>query len=133
MVVPAEVGAAAEGIARLRALLGERAAIVALLPEPGLDLANALGLQHVDVVAVRAQPDHPGLEPLWNVARYYSAATLLLHGEEVTAPAGSRVGVLVEPGSEPPPLPEEGFYTTRELPAETDVEAFHTLVAAVQA
>jgi hypothetical protein len=133
VVVPAEAPAAAEAIARLRIVLGGGAAIVALLPEPRLELATALGLEHVDVVSVCAQPGDEDLDPLWNVARYYSAATLLVTADgRVSAPAGDRVGVLAEPGLEPPALPDGGFYTTRELPSGTDVEAFHALVAAVQ-
>ena len=145
VVVPVEreaVAVAAEAIARLRTLLGDRAAIVALLPGPELGSANALGLQHVDIVAVRAdEPEPEDLAPLWNVARYYAAPTLLVtQGADAAgadavvslsgavASGSARMGVLVEPGGPLPPLPDGGFYTTWELPADTDVDAFRELV-----
>jgi hypothetical protein len=149
VVVPVErVEVAAEAVRRLRALLGDRAALVALLPDPELELANALDLQHVDVVAVTAdEPEPDRLAPLWNVARYYSAATWLVcpRGSAEAARAGAdavavwegagpdellaagarRVGVAVEPGAPPPPLPAGGFHTTAgELPADADVDWF---------
>jgi hypothetical protein len=145
-VEPARADVAAEAVRRLRTLLGERAALVALLPAPSLELANALDLQHVDVVAITAgEVEADRLAPVWNVARYFSAATWLVcprgsadaaragadavavwegaTPDELLAAGARRVGVMIEPGGARPPLPEGGFHTTAgELPADTDVD-----------
>ena len=147
----AQLAAAVEAVQRLRVLLGERAALVVLLPGPELELANAIGLQHVDALGVIADEAGPErLTPLWNVARYYAAPSLLVcprgstdsarggadavavwagaTAEELLAAGARRVGVAIAPGGEPPPLPPGGFYTTAgELPAGTDVEWFHRI------
>lgn len=147
----AQLAAAAEAVQRLRVLVGERAALVVLLPAPELELANALGLQHADAVGVvTAEVDPNRLTPLWNVARYYAAPTLLVcprgsteaaragadaiavwegaTAEELLAAGARRVGVAIAPGGELPPLPEGGFYTTAgDLPADTDVDWFRQI------
>lgn len=151
----AHLAAAAEAIQRLRTLLGERAALVALLPAPELELANALGLQHVDALGVIAAEEEPDrLVPLWNVARYYAVPSVLLcprgtteaaragadavavwegaTAEELLAAGARRAGVTIAPGGEPPPLPPGGFYTTAgELPPDTDVDWFHRIAREV--
>jgi hypothetical protein len=151
----AHLASAAEGVRRLRVLLGERAALIVLLPAPELELANALGLEHVDalgVLAAEVEPDR--LAPLWNVARYYAVPSLLIcprgstdaaragadavavwegaTAEELLTAGARRAGVAIAPGGEPPPLPAGGFYTTAgELPRETDVDWFQRIARAV--
>ncbi len=102
----------ADGLARLRTLLAQRAALVLALPGPltraaaagrdrapetledlGAEITHAaklLGAEHADCLAavelapVRAddvQPLEDALAPLWNIARYYSAASLLVAAE----------------------------------------------------
>jgi hypothetical protein len=151
----AHLATAAEAARRLRVLLGERAALVVLLPAPELELARALELEHVDVLGVLAADVEPdGLAPLWNVARYYAVPSLLVCPRGTTAAAGAgadavavwdgatakellaagapRAGVPIAPGGEPPPLPAGGFYITAgELPAEADVDWFHRITRAV--
>ena len=100
----------ADGVARLRALLGDRAALVLALPGPLtqsglggattgeleergdelLEAAKRLGPEHADCLAIverapvgsdDAQPLDDALAPLWNTARHYSVASLLLAAE----------------------------------------------------
>ena len=106
-----------------------------------------------------AQPLDDALAPLWNTARHYSVASLLLAAEgglELADTGADAVSVSsaspqswrrAVPGasaarSSPPrpapvppalpPLPPGGFYTVRgELPADTEIDWLHQLVAAV--
>jgi hypothetical protein len=94
------------------------------------------------------------LTPVWNAARYYAAASLLLATEgvpelgatgadavaiwtgtsprELAAQGARRVGVPVMPGeSELPELADGDFYISRgELPATTDIESLQRLITA---
>ncbi len=176
----------ADGVARLRALLGDRAALVLALPGPLtqsglggattgeleergdelLEAAKRLGPEHADCLAIverapvgsdDAQPLDDALAPLWNTARHYSVASLLLAAEggleladtgadavsvwsgvspqELAASGARCVGCPVElstPTPVLPALPPGGFYTVRgELPADTEIDWLHQLVAAV--
>jgi hypothetical protein len=109
----------------------------------------ALGVAEVE-------PLEDALTPLWNAARYYAVPSLLVAAQGVPelgetdadavavwsgasapelAARGSRhVGVAVDPGqSELPKAAEGDFYISRgELPATTEVESLHRLIAAVR-
>jgi hypothetical protein len=182
----------ADGVARLRMLLDDRAALVLALPGPLtcaadagrdrtpetledlgaeiLDAAKTIGPEHADCLAVieRApvtgadvQPLDDALTPLWNAARYYAAPSLLVAADgpgeladsgadalvvwagasphELAARGARRVGAPIEPPSagieaaELPELPAGGFYSTRgELPADTEIEWLHHVVAATE-
>lgn len=183
----------ADGLARLRTLLADRAALVLALPGPltcaaaagrdrspetledlGAEILGAfkmLGPEHADCLATveRApitiddvQPLDDALGPIWNTARYYTAASMLVAAEgptelgdtaadalavwagaspHVLAARGARhVGVPIDPSPagvdspELPELPTGGFYTTRgELAADTQIEALRDLVTGVEA
>ncbi len=177
----------ADGVARLRALLGDRTALVLAVPGPltlgdpgrsrapeGLDevaaglleAVNQLGPAHADCLAVVERTrvggdDAPlldeALAPLWNIARHYATASLLVAAEggieladtgadavtvwsgispeELAAGGARHVGWPIDPSSPAPVLretPPGGFYTLRgELPAETEIDWLRQLVAAV--
>ena len=175
-----------DAIGRLRTIVGDSVALVIALPGPLararaagaggeatledlgdelVETAHALHPERADCVAVvertalstaDVQPLEDALTPLWNAARYYAAASLLVAAEGVPelgetsadavavwtgasaqelAARGSRhVGVAVDPGqSELPEAAEGSFYISRgELPAATDVESLHRLIAAVR-
>lgn len=190
-LVPDRLGVLADGLARVRTLLGNRAAVVLALPGPLtcavdagrdnspetleqlgtgiLEAAKTLGPEHADCLAViervpvrgeDVQPLDDALVPLWNVARYYAAPSMLVVADGVSeladtsadalavwtgasphglAAKGARhVGVPIDPPTAPaqapalPELPVGGFYTTRgELAADTEIEWLHQVVAAV--
>ena len=132
---------------------------------------KALGPEHADCLAtverapVTISDAHPlddALAPIWNTARYYTAASMLVVAEgpaelgdtaadalavwagpspqELAARGARHVGVPVDPPSagvdspELSELPAGGFYTTRgDLAADTQIEAFRHLVSAVGA
>jgi hypothetical protein len=175
-----------DAIGRLRTIGGDSVALVIALPGPLtlagepradgetpledlgdelVDTAHALGSERADCLAVveRAvvssadvEPLEEALTPLWNAARYYAAASLLVAAEgvpelgdtsadavavwtgastqELTARGSRHVGVAVDPGqSDLPEGPEGCFYISRgELPAATEVESLHQLIAAVR-
>ncbi len=175
-----------DAIGRLRTTAGDGVALIIALPgpltlaaAPGADpaatledlgdelveTAHALRPERADCLAVVEQtavssgdvePLEDALTPLWNAARYYAIASMLVAAEGVPelgetgadavavwtgasaqdlAARGSRhVGVAVEPGqSEPPEAIEAGFYISRgELPAATEVESLHRLIEAVR-
>lgn len=175
-----------DAIGRLRTTAGDGVALVIALPGPltlaaapgadpeatledlGDDLvktAHALGPERADCLAVvertavssgDAEPLEEALTPLWNAARYYAAASMLVAAEgapelgetgadavavwtgasaQELATRGSRhVGVGVDPGqSELPEAAEGGFYISRgELPAAADVESLHRLIEAAR-
>jgi hypothetical protein len=182
------VAAVADGVARIRALVGDGAALVLAVPGPltaaaaaGRDRApetledlaaeilgavKQLGPEHADCLAVveraavaaaDAGPLDDALAPLWNTARYFNATGLLVAADgpaelgdtaadavivwagaapEALAERGARhVGVPIELGApELPGLPGGGFYTTRgELPADTDIDALHAAIGAIEA
>lgn len=86
----------AEAIHRLRILVGDRAALAVVLDGAGLGVANALGLEQVDVLGVleRALLDGDGaaeladrLTPLWNVARYYAVPSVFVAARAPAAAA----------------------------------------------
>lgn len=123
----------------------------------GSDRADCIAVvERTAVSRDDAEPLEEALTPLWNAARYYAASSMLLAAEGVPelgdtsadavavwtgasaqdlAARGSRhVGVAVDPGqSEVPEVVEGGFYISRgELPAATEVESLHRLIAAVR-
>ena len=136
-----------------------------------LDALKLLGPEHADCLAVvelvpvtadDPQPLDDALAPVWNTARYYGAASLLVAAEgpaelgdtgadalvvwsgasphELAARGVRHVGAPISPpfqaGEAPelPPLPAGGFFTTcGELAATTDIDWFHNVVAAVEA
>jgi hypothetical protein len=176
-------------LGRLHTLLDGRAALVLALPGPLtrartvgdrsaealevfgaelLEAAKELEPQRADCVAVvertavgRAdvEPLEESLAPLWNAARYYASASMLLAEEgvpelgdtaadavaawagasphELAARGARHVGCPVCPaGTEATPklpeLPDGGFYTSAgELPVGTEIEALHRLIDAV--
>jgi hypothetical protein len=175
-----------DAIGRLRTTAGDGVALVIALPgpltlaaAPGADpaatledlgdelveTAHALRPERADCLAVveriavsseGAEPLEEALMPLWNAARYYAAASMLVAAEGVPelgetgadavavwagaapqdlAARGSRhVGFAVDPGqSELPETDQGGFYISRgELPAATQVESLHELIEAVR-
>jgi hypothetical protein len=175
-----------DAIGRLRTTTGDAVALVIALPgpltlaslpgpAPGATLEDlgdelvetlhALGPERADCLAVvertavssgDAELLEEALTPLWNAARYYAVASMLLAAEGVPelgetgadavavwtgasprdlAARGSRhVGVAVEAGqSELPEAVEGGFYISRgELPAATEAESLHRLMEAVR-
>lgn len=179
-------GIVSDAIGRLRTTAGDGVALVIALPgpltlasAPGADTgatledlgdelvatAHALHPERADCLAVvertvvssgDAQPLDEALTPLWNAARYYAVASMLVAAQGVpelgetgadavavwtgasvgdVAARGSRhVGIAVDAGrSELPEAAEGGFYTSRgELPAATEVESLHGLIEAVR-
>lgn len=175
---------AADAIGRLRTVAGDSAALVIALPGPltcsgsGLEdreitledlgdelvqTAQGLGPERADCLAVveRAAVSSADVEaledavtPLWNAARYYSTASLLVatrgvpelgatgadalavwdgaSPQDLAAHGARHVGVAVEPGqSVLPELAQGDFYISRgELPAATNIESLHRLIAA---
>ncbi len=175
-----------DAIERLRTTVGDGVALVIALPGPLtlaaapdadtaatledlgdelVETAHALGPERADCLAVvertavssdGAEPLEEALTPLWNAARYYAAASMLVAAEGVPelgesgadavavwagasardlAARGSRhVGVAVDPGqSELPETGQGGFYISRgELPAATEVDSLHRLIQAVR-
>lgn len=131
---------------------------------------KALGPEHADCLAAvelvpvaidDAQPLDDALAPIWNTARYYTAASMLVAADgpielggtaadalaawagasphELAARGARHVGVPVDLSSasvdspDLPELPAGGFYTTRgELATDTEIEAFRHLVTAVE-
>ena len=131
-----------------------------------LEAVNQLGPAHADCLAVVERTrvggdDAPlldeALAPLWNIARHYATASLLVAAEggieladtgadavtvwsgispeELAAGGARHVGWPIDPSSPAPVLretPPGGFYTLRgELPAETEIDWLRQLVAAV--
>jgi hypothetical protein len=178
-------GTVSDAIGRLRAIAGDSVAIVITLPGPLtrakadrgaeatledlgdelVETAQALGADRADCLAVVERTAvntadvellDEALTPLWNAARYYAAASLLVAAEgvpelgdtaadaiavwagastqELTARGSRHVGIPVDPGqSELPEAVEGSFYISRgELPANTEVESLHRLIAAVR-
>lgn len=175
-----------DAIGRLRTTAGDGVALVIALPgpltlaaAPGADpeatledlgdelvqTAHALGPERADCIAVvertavssgDAEPLEEALTPLWNAARYYAAASMLVAAEggpelgetgadavavwtgasahQLAARGSRHVGVAVDPGQ--PQLPEAaegGFYISRgELPPAAEVESLHRLIEAVR-
>ena len=175
-----------DAIGRLRTTAGVGVALVIALPgpltlaaAPGADpaaaledlgdelveTAQALHAERADCLAVvertsvssdDAEPLEEALTPLWNAARYYALASMLLAAEgvpelgetgadavavwtgaspwDLVARGSRHVGVAVDPGqSQLPEALEGGFYISRgELPAATEVESLHRLIEAVK-
>lgn len=176
-----QLPAASDAIGRLHTIVDDKAALVIALPGPlcrardgaatleelGDQLVRAaqeLGPARADCLAIveRAtvtSADAVALEdalmPIWNAARYYDVASLLVAAEgvpelgdtdadavavwagasadELAERGSDHVGVPVQPGAaELPRLPEGAFYISRgELPATTDIDSLHRLIAAV--
>ena len=175
-----------DAIGRLRTTAGDGVALVVALPgpltlaaEPGADpgatledlgdelvqTAHALGSERADCLALvertdvgsgDAEPLEEALTPLWNAARYYAVASMLIvdkgvpelgetaadavavwsgaSARDLTARGSQHVGFAVDPRqSELPDAGEGGFYISRgELPAATEVESLHRLIEAVR-
>jgi hypothetical protein len=130
-----EVAAALEATRRLRATMGDRLALVAVLPGPGafggaeafITLGKAFLGAGVDALVLLEHHAEPAaLSTLANVARFHQAAAFGCCAEQGGLPVVERLG-LTEPRA------GVGLVLTDEsLPRDTDVTALQDWVVAVR-